>query len=67
MTRDLTQAQFIAACRRYGFEPQLFGYYKLGETPVCVHAPNAGPRRRDQLAYLLAEYEKAQEREEAEQ
>lgn len=55
MPRDLTQAQFDAECRRYGFERVGYlGYYRVpGERRVCVSVWNAGPRRRTQLAYLL--------------
>lgn len=54
-TRDMTKAQFAAACDRRGFKARGFmGYFSLG--PECsgsasIH--NAGERRRDQLAYLV--------------
>ena len=52
--RDMTEAQFDAACERAGFEPQGYlGYYRLpvpGRRSVSVY--NAGRRRRDRLAYL---------------
>ena len=52
--RDLTMPQFAAACERAGFRPEGFmGYYRLPvPTHTCVSVLNAGPRRRDQLAYL---------------
>jgi hypothetical protein len=55
--RDLSAAQFAAQCTKLGFKPQGFlGYYDLGlpKAQVCVSVLNAGNRRRDQLAYLLA-------------
>jgi hypothetical protein len=59
MTRDLTERQFNAACARHGFKSRHFmGYYEVGnglETSVL----NAGNRRRDQLAYLIQQSEKA--------
>ena len=62
MKRDMTEAQFRQACERYGFESTFFGYYRLGDTPAHVCAQNAGPRRRSQLAYLICEHAKAQEK-----
>lgn len=53
--RDLTEAQFRAACEREGFRPQPFmGYFDLGIPGHKYHSSvwNAGPRRRDMLAYL---------------
>lgn len=53
--RDLTKAQFLAACEREGFTPNPFmGYFDLGIPGHTVSSSvwNAGPRRRDQLAYL---------------
>jgi hypothetical protein len=60
MTRDLTRLQFVAALRRHGMEPVAFGYVAVtskseGCCELDVYAPNAGPRRRAQLAYLLRE------------
>jgi hypothetical protein len=54
--RDMTKAAFDAACERRGFQPQGFmGYYSLGgDTVALVSVLNAGPRRRDRLAYLIA-------------
>jgi hypothetical protein len=56
--RDMTQAEFNAACKRHGIGPhEFFGYHQVTGTPgggglnVCAY--NAGSRRRDQLAYLL--------------
>ena len=56
-TRDLTKAQFDAACQRNGFRAVgWLGYYDLGLS-VQVHCSilNAGSRRRDQIAYLISE------------
>ncbi len=60
--RDMTQAEFDRACERYGFERGMLGYYHLADTPVSVCVLNAGLRRRDRLAYLIREYEKAKKR-----
>ena len=51
--RDMTQADFDAACAQYGFvKSGVLGYYRI--TPnVRVSIRNAGTRRRDQLAYLI--------------
>lgn len=63
MPRDMTKAKFRKECERYGFVPQGFlGYYKLGDTDSHVSIENAGTRRRDQLAYLIREHQKAVER-----
>ena len=52
---DISQKAFDSACRMRGFVPQNFlGYYRL-PSGVHVSVRNAGPRRRDQLAYLIAE------------
>lgn len=53
MSRDMTKAEFLAACKRAGFTRRGFlGYYALPcgvEVSVC----NTGSkRRRDWLAYL---------------
>lgn len=54
MTRDLTQKQFEAACKRHGFETYgMLGYFRLPDTDVRVSVLNAGSRRRDQLSYLI--------------
>lgn len=57
MTRDMTRAQFRAACERAGFVPEMLGYYRLPIEGhhVAANVLNAGDRRRDRLAYLHAE------------
>jgi hypothetical protein len=56
--RDLTKQQFLAALERNGFsKPGFLGYVECklpngGTVSICRH--NAGPRLRDQLAYLLS-------------
>jgi hypothetical protein len=57
-TRDLTKAQFDAACARRGFKKAFMGYYEVGHG-LSVYARNAGTRRRDQPAYLIREAAKA--------
>jgi hypothetical protein len=56
--RDLTQKQFDAKCERRGFRRAFMGYYEVGHG-LSVYARNAGERRRDQLAYLIREAERA--------
>jgi hypothetical protein len=60
---DLTAAQFAAACRQRGFRAKGFmGYFRLNIPghPVEVSVWNCGSmRRRDHLAYLLEEQERA--------
>ena len=61
MTKDMSKAQFATACKRYGFKPTGFlGYFDVGIAGHNLHvcADNAGPRYRDQLAYLIQEREK---------
>lgn len=59
-SRDLTKAQFDAACERRGFKRTGFmGYYEIGYN-TSVSVLNAGRRRRDQLAYLIREAGKAE-------
>lgn len=58
-TRDISTAQFKAACERRGFVRQGMGYYSMPDVPVQVNVYNAGKRRRDWLAYLIAEHAKA--------
>lgn len=60
--RDLTEAQFGAACKQRGFKREMFGYYALGETGISACVDNAGRNRRAQLAYLVREHAKATER-----
>lgn len=59
--RDLTKTQFDAACKRYGFKPEMLGYYNVGNG-VCVNVLNAGDRKRDRLSYLIKQSEKAEAR-----
>lgn len=56
--RDISKAQFDAACKRHGFKSEFMGYYSVGNG-VSVYARNAGERRREQLAYLIHESVKA--------
>ncbi len=53
MARDMTKKQFDEACEKHGFKREGFlGYYKVTDT-LSASILNAGPRRRDQLAYLI--------------
>ena len=65
MTRDMTKAQFRAACERAGFVSEMLGYYRLPipGLNIAVNVLNAGDRRRDRLAYLHAETERISKRE----
>lgn len=56
--RDLTKAQFARACARYGFRAEFMGYYDVGNG-VRANVLNAGDRRRDRLAYLIKQSERA--------
>lgn len=63
--RDMTQAEFEAACTRWGFEPTGFcGYYDLGIPGQRVEASvlNAGSSRRQQLSYLIKERKMMEDR-----
>lgn len=57
--RDLTKAQFDAACERRGFKREFMGYYNVGHG-LSVYARNAGDNRRAQLAYLIREAQRQQ-------
>ena len=57
MARDLTVAEFKAACKRNGMEVDEYsplGYVKVNDT-TFVSRLNGGKRLRDQLAYLIQE------------
>ena len=57
-TRDLTAKQFERALVRHDFTREEFsfmGYVCDNVTGVHICPLNAGDRRRDQLAYLLAQ------------
>lgn len=60
MVRDLSHAQLMARIKKQGWTPTGFlGYVEMplpGGGRASVSRLNAGPRRRDQLAYLMAEY-----------
>lgn len=58
MSRDMTQKQFDEALRKRGMKPYGFmGYVNIGGNRK-VSMLNAGPRRRDRLAYLIAHQNK---------
>lgn len=61
--KDISKAKFRKECERYGFKPtRVWGYYALPDVPVQVSVFNAGPSRREQLAYLIREHQKAIEK-----
>jgi len=62
MGRDISKKQFDEACKRHGFTTHGFlGYYNIGYgTEVSIL--NAGIRKRDQLAYLIQQKDKAKKR-----
>lgn len=63
MSRDMTQKQFDAALAKHGMQRTGFmGYVKLGVGGVEVSMLNAGDRRRDRLAYLLAKKREVEKR-----
>ena len=62
MARDLTIAEFKAACKRNGMEVDEYsplGYVKVSDT-TFVSRLNGGKRLRDQLAYLIQERNRIQ-------
>lgn len=64
MSRDITQTQFDAACKRHGFKPRgVMGYYLMPDGSSSASVWNAGPTRREQLAYLIQQWNKIQARE----
>lgn len=61
-SRDLTSGQFKASLARHGMTLQGFmGYVDMGLPNHRLHVSgwNGGERRRDQLAYLLRERDRA--------
>lgn len=60
-TRDISKAQFDAACKRRGFRHAFMGYFEVGHG-LSVYARNAGERRRDQLAYLIRSAKEAEKK-----
>ena len=62
MKRDLTFDQYREALKRNGMEMEALGYVCVLRTPtraLSCYARNGGVRRRDQLAYLIREQQKA--------
>lgn len=68
-SRDMSEQQFRDAAAKSGFKPDAMGYWRLAPpvNHVSVYRFNAGTRRRAQLAYMLSEQEKAEQREVAQQ
>lgn len=63
MARDMTKEAFRQKCEDYGFVPQGFlGYYSLASPCDNHHVSvlNAGPSRRERLAYLIAQQQRAE-------
>jgi len=56
----MTEKQYRQALEKHGFRQAALGYVELPGVGVHVWAPNAGPRRRARLAYLLAELNRAE-------
>lgn len=71
MSRDMTEAEFKAACKRRGFAASEIplGYFRLAPpvSNTSVSILNAGTSRRRQLAYLIHEQAAAEKRLEHEQ
>src|SRR4051812_39150505 len=63
MTRDMSKREFDEACKRHGLRAEGFlGYYAFNLPTggqCCVSKWNAGPTRREQLAYLIQQKDKA--------
>ena len=63
--KDMTKRAFLDACKRRGFKGTGFlGYFEIGNG-VSVSVLNAGPTRREQLAYLIQAANRAQATREA--
>lgn len=59
MKRDLTEAQFAAACARHGLEYTLGGLsVRIGPTLSHGVMVGIGGTRRADLAYVLAEHKR---------
>lgn len=61
MMRDMTKDQFARELDKRGWEPTYFGYIRC-DNGVEIYRHNGGKRLRSQLAYLIAENRKANER-----
>lgn len=61
MARDYTLEQFARRLVKYGMKPEFAGYVNVGHG-CCVYRFNAGPRRREQLRYLIREQRRVNER-----
>jgi len=62
MKRDLTQEWYETKLREAGIGPcEFMGYRNVGNG-VHVSELNGGSRRRDRLAYLLAEQKRVKDR-----
>jgi len=55
-TPDFSRREFVRRVQAHGMKFAPFGYVEVTPT-LSVYRHNAGPRLRDQLAYLLAEKE----------
>ena len=65
MERDMSVAQFQTAASKLGFKPAgFFGYWRLPPpfNKILICKGNGGERRRDQLAYLLHELDRAEKK-----
>lgn len=62
-TRDMTAAQFAKQLARLGITRGCFGggYYDVGDG-LHVYARNGGESRREQLAYLIREQTRHEEK-----
>lgn len=66
--RDLTEQQFKNKLNKYGITRALLGGYycvkhdSKGREQCFVYAGNGGTKRRSQLAYLISEQKKAEQR-----
>ena len=53
MGRDMSEAQFVREIEKRGMRRSFGGYVQVTRT-TSIYRFNAGGRRRDQLAYLIA-------------
>jgi hypothetical protein len=68
-SRDMSKAQFDKELAKRGWTREGFlGYVRMplpGGGAINISRLNAGPRLRSQLAYLIAEFERVEDREAA--
>jgi len=57
LARDTSQSEYERRLAAHGFVTEAFwGYWRKGN--ISISELNAGPRRRDRLAYILKQYDR---------